>query len=314
MEDAKYTLARRMGISLSAEDTDKLLSCADGSAALLYLYILRNGGEFSALNAARDLKHTEREIRDAAERLRDLGLLNRVGEMQPVPPDELPEYAAEDIVRRSASDQEFKAVVTETQRIMGRMLSVPELKTLFGIYDYLGLPAEVILTLINHCVEEYQEKHGPGRIPTMRRIEKEAYIWANREILTLESAEAYLRELREKKHVLSQVKEVLQIRGRDLSTTEKKYVESWLEMGFGLDAIAIAYDKTIVKTGQLQWRYMNSIITSWHNKGLHTAKEIEKGDMLPTAHRKTANSGSSSVPQKSEFERMKKMLEKMKNG
>ncbi|MGI5936113.1 MAG: DnaD domain protein [Oscillospiraceae bacterium] len=312
MEDAKYTLARRMGISLSAEDADKLLGCADGSAALLYLYMLRNGGEFSPPKAARDLKHTEREIKEAAERLRDLGLLNRAGETHPVPQDELPEYAAEDIARRSASDQEFKAVVTETQRIMGRMLSVPELKILFGIYDYLGLPAEVILTLINHCVEEHQEKHGPGRIPTMRRIEKEAYIWANREILTLESAEAYLRELREKKHILSQVKEVLQIRGRDLSSTEKKYVESWLEMGFGLEALAVAYDKTVVKTGKLAWSYMNSILESWHGKGLHTVEEIEKGDMLP--QRKTSNGGSSSVPQRSDFERMKKMLEKMRNG
>ena len=36
MEDMKYTLARRMGISLSAEDADIVFSCADGSAALLY--------------------------------------------------------------------------------------------------------------------------------------------------------------------------------------------------------------------------------------------------------------------------------------
>ena len=183
----------------------------------------------------------------------------------------MPEYAAEDIARRPP-DQEFKAVVTETQRIMGRMLSVPELKTLFGIYDYLGLPAEVILTLINHCVEEYQEKHGPGRIPHAAH-RKEAYIWANREILTLRAP-----RLTESsgKVCPKPGKGSPADMGRDLPP-RRKIRRKLAGDGLWPDAIAIAYDKTIVKTGQLQWRYMNSIITSWHNKGLHTAKEIEKG-------------------------------------
>jgi hypothetical protein len=42
--------------------------------------------------------------------------------------------------------------------------------------------------LTNHCVEDYQDKYGPGRLPTIRRLEKEAYAWANMEILTLEQA------------------------------------------------------------------------------------------------------------------------------
>jgi hypothetical protein len=66
---------------------------------------------------------------------------------------------------------------------------------------------------------------------------------------------------------------MLQINGRALTQTEQKYIESWLDMGFGPDALEIAYDKTVVKTGRLQWKYMDSIVNSWHGKNLHTRRK-----------------------------------------
>jgi hypothetical protein len=49
------------------------------------------------------------------------------------------------------------------------------MKLLFGMYDYLALPPEVILELLNFCVDRSREKYGPGRLPSMRAVEKEAY-------------------------------------------------------------------------------------------------------------------------------------------
>ena len=57
-------------------------------------------------------------------------------------------------------------------------------------------------------------------------------------------------------------------------------------MGFPDDAIHLAYEKTCLNTGGLKWPYMNSIITSWHEKGLHTMRDIQTGDSAPK--RKTA--------------------------
>ena len=61
---------------MSAEAADKLLACADGRAALLYLHILRSGG-FSLTAAARVLRCTETETALAADTLRRLGLLTK---------------------------------------------------------------------------------------------------------------------------------------------------------------------------------------------------------------------------------------------
>lgn len=326
MDDKRYTFTtRREVLAVPIGDAEALLRESDGNAALLYLYTLKGGGEFeSVVKAAADLKRTEREISDAAARLGAMGVLTGADAAAGVklpPADQIPEYPAEEIARRANDKGEFGAVIAETQRLMGRLLSASELKTLLGIYDYLSLPAEVILMLVNHCVEEYRETMGDGRLPSMRRIEKEAYHWANNEIYTLERAEDYIRDSKHRREAGERIKNVLQIRGRPLSSTERKYVDGWIAMGFDADALEIAYDKTVVKTGGMQWKYMDTIVKSWHGKGLHTPDEILKGDLPP--YKRTGAGGklagskardTVSPPRKGESERMKKVLEKLSNG
>ena len=49
-------------------------------------------------------------------------------------------------------------------------------------------------------------------------------------------------------------------------------------MGFGEEAIAIAAERTVTNTGALKWNYLSKILQSWHQKGLHSPKEIEEKD------------------------------------
>ena len=207
---------------------------------------------------------------------------------------------------------DFAGLVQETQRRLGKILSGSELRILFEIYDYLGMPSEVILLLITHCKEEYSRRYGEGRNPTLRFIEKEAYAWARMDIMTKESAEEHLRRRAESRMKTEEIKRILQIRGRELSPTERKYIASWIEMGFSNEAIELAYDKTVVKTGGMSWAYMNSIINRWHVKGLHTLEEIERGDGPSASKRQDKPGGAQASPTREEYERMKRYLEKMK--
>ena len=170
------------------------------------------------------------------------------------------------------------AVVAETQRVLGHTLSGPDMKLLFGMYDYLALPPEVILELLNFCVDRSREKYGTGRLPSMRSIEKEAFVWVNREILTLEQAEEYIEACKARSQDVAKAAAVLGIRGRELSPTEQKYIGEWLDLGFGREELSAAYDRTVTNTGSLKWPYMNRIILSWHEKGLHTIAEISEKD------------------------------------
>ena len=290
---------------MSAEAADKLLACADGRAALLYLHILRSGG-FSLTAAARVLRCSETETALAADTLRRLGLLTKP--QSPLQEAELPPVRAEDIVARAETDGAFKGLVVEAERALGRVLSSHDLEVLFGIYDHLGLPADVIMVLLNHCVEECRTRSGPGRMPTMRTIEKEAWFWAEQEILNLDAAEEHLRRCREKKEAAAQVKEALQIRGRELTASERKYVERWISMGFGADAVAVAYDRTVLRTGKMNWKYMDRILESWDGRGLHSPDEIEAKDPA----QRTQQPAAAAVSNSDKIDRMRRVYDSMK--
>lgn len=274
--------------SMSPAAADKLIAAHDGDVALLYIYMTRYGSDLDA--AARELCRTMGEINAAAEKLQRMGLMPS-GSAQSGPPaaaraekllpaEEIPEYKSEDIIRRSREDGEFSGIVAEAQHVLGRTLNSVDLKVLFGIYDYLALPPEVIMMLLNYCAAQCREQSTPDRIRrlSMRSVEKEAYNWVHMEIMTLEQADEYIRRRRERHDALVRAKEAVGIRGRDLTPTETKYLSAWLDMGFCEDALAIGYDRTVTNTGALKWSYMNKIMQSWHEKGLHTASEIESGD------------------------------------
>lgn len=265
---------------LRAADCDRLLEAHDGDVALLCLYVLRHGTA-DVEGAARQLCRTKAEIEAAREKLGRLGLLpaealpqTPAPQQEKLPPAlELPEYRAEDVVRRSREDPAFSAILAEAERVLGHALSSADLKRLFGIYDYLALPAEVVLVLLNYCVAV-----SKGRLPSIRFIEKEAYTWANREILTLEQAEDYIAEARRRDEQSSRIAESMGIVNRALTPTEIRYITSWLEMGFGPEEIALAYDRTVTNTGALKWSYLNRILQSWKEKGLLTVRDIEEKD------------------------------------
>ena len=267
---------------ISAEAAERLIAAHDGDVALLYLYIRRYGADTEG--AARALCRTLGEMEAAHEKLGRMGLLDGAPAapapaQEKLPPaDEMPQYRAEDIVSRG--DRNFAALVQEAQRVLGHSLSTPDLKTLFGVYDYLRLPPEVIMELLHYCVGV-----SGGRRPTMRFIEREAFAWANREILTLDQVSAYIEAQQRRREQSAEAARALGIAGRELSATEKRYIASWLDMGFTPELIALAYDRTVTNTGALKWGYLNKILQSWQEKGLFTAGDVEAKDPRRRADR-----------------------------
>lgn len=271
---------------IPAAALDALLRAHDGDVALLYLYLLSEPGA-DMERAAGALCRTLQEVDAAWEKLRRMGLVP--GEAPPAaaaparqellpPAEELPQYPAAEISRRGREDPAFAAILEEAAKVIGRNLSSNDMRVLFGVYDHLGLPAEVILELLNYVGQEYREKYTERRRPSARAIEKEAYTWVNLELLTLDQAEAYIHKRRELRSDTGRIKVLLGIRDRGLSDTEQRYVEGWLAMGFPDEAISMALDRTLVKTGKLNWKYMDAILQSWHQKGLHQPGEIEEKD------------------------------------
>lgn len=314
MAEMRFVLPGSDTLTLSAQTADKLIRSGDGDAALLYLYVLRTGGLASLTQAAKAFGRTEGEISASMALLSRLGLLQYDEDLKPLRKEEPPEYTAEDIKRELDNGSVFYLLVQESQKSLGKIFSSDDLIKLFGLYDSLGLPPEVILHLITYCIDENQRRYGPSRMPTMRYIEKTAYTWEREGIFTLEQAEQYIKTLEAKRSLHSEIKRILQIKDRELAASEKKYLDAWLALGFSSETIEIAYDKTVLKTGRLAWSYMDSIIKSWHAKGLHTTDEIQQkdGKSAVTDNTRHRTHQKANAPELADIERMKKLLNKMK--
>lgn len=254
----------------------KLLATANADVALLYLY-LHSG---NALEKAEEELHISAgRVQCAAATLRQLGLW-MPEKQQKILAGERPQYSENDVIRAMDTSVEFRALYEELQRLFGRSLNTEELKIVLGFTNYLGLPMEVISVLVCYCKDRARQKGGL-RNPSLRTIEKEAYHWAEQGIDTMEEAVAYIQRQNQRNSSLSKLMQLLQIRGRNLTPGEEKYAVKWLEWGFDKEAISMAYERTCLNVGGLNWAYMNKILTRWHEAGLHTGAQVRSGDKKP---------------------------------
>lgn len=260
-------------VSIDAVQLQKLLGTASGDAAMLYLFI-RSGNDPQA--ACTQLKLTPTRYSCAEATLRQLGLWP--AEKHPViVPGERPQYSEQDVIQAMDQQASFRHLRGEVQRLLGRSLNTEDLKILLGFVHYLGLPAEVISVLVSFCKDRSRIK-GHLRAPSLRAIEKEAYHWAEQGIDTLEAAAAYIQNQNARNSQLHQLMDTLQIRGRNLTAAEERFAAAWMEMGFALEVIALAYERTCLNTGGLNWNYMNKILTRWSEAGFKTLDDIRNGD------------------------------------
>ncbi len=260
-------------VFLDNSEVRKLLGAASADGALLYIY-LKSGN--LQQDAARTLNMSQSRISCAMATLRQLGLWQDE-KQQRILAGERPVYSERDVLEADSSDSDFKALRGEVERLMGRNLNTEELKILLGFIRYLGLPVDVISVLICYCKDRARQRGGL-RSPSLRTIEKEAYAWAEQGIDKLEEAAAFIQAQNVRNSRLSRLQNQLQIRGRHLTGAEERYAQSWLDMGFEDEVISMAYERTCLNTGGLNWAYMNKILQRWHENGLHTAEAVRTGD------------------------------------
>ena len=230
-------------VVLRADQIDRLLGRGDGDAALLYLCLLRNDGAIEPQSLMQSLRFSELRLRAAETALQELGLIDRPVRPQPQEPAQEPvAYTTEEVRRALEEDGEFRMLTDQTQNLLGKRLNTTDLKSLMNLYSAVGLPADVIFLL-----------------------ERAAHL--------LGRAAAYLREYKARQSKLAAYMQVLRLGDRRPIPAEEKYITGWMNMGFPPETVAIAYEKTILKKQELNWRYLNGILRRWHEENRHTPEQ-----------------------------------------
>lgn len=180
-----------------------------------------------------------------------------------------PAYKLSDVTAERKKDRALSEMYTLAETILAKPLTQNDILTLYSLYDWLGLPVEVILMIIEHSVSLGKK--------SMRYIETVAISWSENGITTPEAATEYLSSYENAGKMKRRFKKLLGISGRDLTDTEAGLLATWSDkMGFSDDMIRLAYEKTVMNTGKVAFNYMNSILKDWAEKGIKNPADTEK--------------------------------------
>lgn len=313
-------LPEEESVVLSGAVAGRLIQMGNGDAALLYIALVRSKGCADDAKLREMLRWEEKRFHTALDALTGQGLIGRPGTKAPAPTPEperkeqRPEYTRADMTL-ALEEKNFAMLTREVEQKLGKKLTTPDLSLLLGLYDYLGLPADVIFLLVEFCVGRSEMQYGKGRRPTMRQIEREGYTWARLGLMNQDSAAAYIRKYHQGRQQLPVLMKLLRLGERAPSPTEEKYLLSWGEMGFENEVIEQAYDRTILKCKELKWPYMNKILLSWHEQGLHTAADLRRREQQNAAAPARENRRRADKPQtaaREDMARMEKYLRQLK--
>ncbi len=178
----------------------------------------------------------------------------------------IPNYSVDEI-NLYKEDDDVKKLFKTAEMAFSSMLDFNKMKLVFGFYDWLGMPVDVIEYLIKYCVS-----NGKGR--NLRYIESVALDWCEKEIDSVEKAEELVRTFN------SDYREIMKSLGiSGITPVEGQivFMKDWLEK-FPVDIIKIACEKTVMTTGKPSFNYANSIIQKWYKYGVKTISDIEKID------------------------------------
>ena len=76
-----------------------------------------------------------------------------------------------------------------------------------------------------------------------------------------------------------EVVEAFGLEKRGLTTANRKQIAHWYQdLGYNIEMIRMAYERTVDQIGQVSFPYINKILENWHALGLKTPEEVLTGD------------------------------------
>ena len=193
---------------------EKYMPKANGSFVKVYLYglmcSLMSGVEVTNQDIAKVLDILESDVWNAWRYWQSVGIINTnensgsfhiefIDLPSPktlevpspktleVPLQKKPTYLPKEIDIYITNNEEIRYLVNVAQEKLGKTLGPNSLSTLFSFYDWLRLPVEVIVMLLEYCASVDKR--------SLAYIEKVAIDWADKGINTVDKVEALLKNI-----------------------------------------------------------------------------------------------------------------------
>ncbi len=287
---------------------DKYIKMASFCAVKSLLWILNyRGGAFSVSELAKSIGSSEADVKEALDYWVNEGVLVKDGETvaaQPVMSDShllkdkaekpaekkeveikeelvLPTY--EQVVTRMNEDKKIEELINHVQFMLGRTTGQDMNARLVQMVDGYGLPIEIILRLIQYCVDIGKTSNA--------FILGVAKSWYKNEISTLEQADEYINSHSRAQSIYNDFKMLTGLSAPQATSKQEEYFIKWDSYKTSVEMMVYAYEITVEKTGKISFAYMDKIISSWHENGYKTPEDVENA---AKAKAKPKNDGGAS--------------------
>lgn len=207
------------------------------------------------------------------------------GEIDEVPATEVAE---------SIRNEDLASMIDDCAILLGQAcLSNTDIKNLTALNTQYALSPDYIVTLAANLASR-------GSL-TVRRLTGEAIKLAGKGVDNTEALDAYIKSIEESSGAEWEFRRVLGIYGRNLSPSEKGYFRKWAEeFGYSVNIVTEAYDIAALNTKNGDVRYMDKILTEWHEAGCRTVSECRakaESDKANLSAERTAKKHTKSKPE-----------------
>lgn len=273
-------------VVLPTETVDRHLASASGIYVKVLLAVLRRQ-ETDPAPIAGWLSLPEADVREAIGYWIGCGVLPGETTTQPVqtpvraetapekkPSPKKPRLTAGELNSRVENSEELRFILQTSEGIYGRPLTDTERRGLVYFYEELALPADVIVMAVDFCISNDKKQFN--------YLQKLCQGWADNEINTHALAEEYILRMTQWWGTEKLVMETFGIRNRGLTADEKRFIGQWFQnLGYNIEMIRLAYERTVDKIGKLSFPYINRILVNWHEKGIVSPADVETMDLPP---------------------------------
>ncbi len=176
-----------------------------------------------------------------------------------------PHYQNGEIAKQMKENSKLAQTYKIVSGILGKTLSSTDIELLYSMYDYYGLPAEVIVVMVEYFASKEKT--------TMRKLEREAQKWSQYGIDTVTKANRFIKKREALLSFAGSVRRIIGANERKLTTKELEYINKWQnELSMELNDIKDAYEITVENTGKVAFGYMNKILESRYTERLTGVK------------------------------------------
>ena len=192
-----------------------------------------------------------------------------------------PIYGVEELELYQKQSKDIKRLFKHAEEAMGKLLTYNDLNIIFGFYDWLRLPIDVIECLFTYCADNDHRD--------LRYIEKIALDWAEHCIDSVEKAEIYVQGFNQ------DYKAIIRALGGSgpPSASQKRYIDKWLKTyKMPVEVIEEACDISALQIGRPKIAYIDKILEDWNKKNIRCIEDIKQEQAAFSSNKKTGATGA----------------------